>query len=103
MMRVKKQDKVLVISGKDKGKVGEIIEILPKKDKLKVKGVAIATCHVKPRKAGATGGIVKKESYINLSKVMPICGSCNKATRVGFKSLADGKKARNCKRCGEIF
>src|SRR3990167_1067222 len=102
MMRVKKQDKVLVISGKDKDKIGEVIEILPKKDKLKVKGIAIATCHVKPSRAGVPSGIIKKESFIHISKVMPVCGSCDKATRVGFKILEDGKKARNCKRCGGL-
>lgn len=103
MMRVKKKDQILVISGKDKGKKGEVIEVLPKKGKLKVKGIAIATRHVKPRRAGEPSGIVKSETFINLSKVMPICKACSKPARVGVKLLEGEKKARNCKRCGEIF
>lgn len=103
MMRVKKKDQVLIISGKDKGKKGEVIEILPKKGKLKVKGVAIATRHVKPKKAGELSGIIKSEAFIPLSKVMPVCKSCDKSTRIAAKMLENGTKARSCKRCGEIF
>lgn len=69
MMRVKKKDKVIILSGKDKGKQGEVIEILPKKGKLKVKGVGIMTRHVKAKRAGEPSGIIKTESYIPLSKV----------------------------------
>lgn len=103
MMRVKKKDTVLILSGKDKGKKGEVIEVLPKKGTLKVKGVAIATRHVKPKKAGEPSGIIKAESYIQLSKVMPVCKACKNATRVGAKFLENGNKERCCKRCGEIF
>lgn len=102
-MRVKKKDQVMVISGKDKGKKGEIIEVLPKKGKLKVKGVAVATRHVKPKRAGEPSGIIKSESFIPLAKVMPVCTSCGKATRIAAKVMDNGKKARSCKRCGEIF
>jgi large subunit ribosomal protein L24 len=103
MMRVKKSDKVVVLSGKDKGKTGDIIAILPKKGKVKVKDVAVVTKHTKPRKAGETAGIVKSESFIDISRVLPVCKSCSKPTRVGSKLLEDGKKFRSCKRCGEIF
>lgn len=103
MMRIKKNDKVKVLSGKDSGKISSIIAILPKKGKVKVKDVAVVTKHVKPRRAGETSGIIKSESYIDLSKVLPICKSCNEPTRIGAKLLEDGKKFRSCKRCGEIF
>ncbi|OGB84214.1 50S ribosomal protein L24 [candidate division TM6 bacterium RIFCSPHIGHO2_12_FULL_32_22] len=102
-MHVKKNDKVKILSGKDEGKVGDIIAILPKKGKVKVKDIAVVTKHTKPRKQGEKAGIVKAESYIDASKVLPICKSCNKPTRVGSKLLEDGKKSRSCKRCGEIF
>ncbi len=102
MMRVKKNDKVAVITGKNKGKQGTIIEILPKEGKVKVKDVAIVTRHRKARKQGETSAIVKSESFIDISNIMPICGSCKKPTRVGSK-IVNEKKALICKRCNEIM
>lgn len=97
---IKKNDQVQVIAGKDKGKQGSIIEVFPKKGKVRVKGVSIATKHVKPRRQGEAGGIVKSESLIDLSNVMLVCGACNKPTRVGTKiAEASGKKIRMCRRC----
>lgn len=101
-MRIKKNSTVVVISGKDKGKQGPVIEILLKKNKIKVKDVAIATRHVKARKQGEVSGIVKSEAFIDLSKVMPVCGSCKKATVPRMK-LVDNKKMLACKRCNEII
>ena len=101
--RIKKNDLVRVVSGKDKNKEGSVIQVLPKKNKVLVKDVAVVTRHVKPRKAGEQGGIRKEESYIRLSKVMPVCTACKKATRVNAKLLDSGKKARMCNRCSEIF
>lgn len=101
--RIKKNDLVRVITGKDKNKEGSVIQVLPKKGTVLVKDVAVVTRHVKPRKAGEQGGIRKEESYIRLSKVMPVCTACKKATRVNAKQLEGGKKARMCNRCKEIF
>ncbi len=101
--RIKKNDLVRVITGKDKNKEGSVIQVLPKKKKVLVKGVAMVTRHVKPRKAGEQGGIRKEESYILLSKVMPVCTACKKASRVNTKQLESGKNARMCNRCKEIF
>lgn len=103
MMRVNKNDKVVVISGKDKGKSGDVIAILPKKGKVIVKGVNIVTRHVKARKQGDVPGIKKDESCIKLSKVMPVCGSCKKPCRIGTTKLKDGKNARICGKCKEIM
>ena len=103
MARIKKNDTVLVLSGKDRGKQGAVIAILPKKDKVMVKDVALVTKHVKARKAGEVAGIKKQESFIDLSNVMPICGTCKKPCRVNAKMLESGKKARICGRCKEIF
>ena len=101
--RIRKNDTVRVISGKNKGKEGAVIAILPKKGKVMVKNVAIATQHVKPRRAGEPGGIRKEESFIDMSHVMPVCSSCKKPSGVNVKQLDTGKSARVCNRCKEIF
>jgi large subunit ribosomal protein L24 len=101
--RVKKNDKVVVLSGKDKGKEGTVIAILPKIGKVMVKGVGIITKHLKARKQGGFAGIKKEESFINVSKVMPVCGACKKPCRVASKELEQGKKIRICNRCEETF
>lgn len=101
--RIKKNDTVVVISGKDKGKKGSVIQIKPKTSEVLVKDVGVVTRHVKPRRQGETGGIKKEEQFITLSKVMPICSACNKATRVGSKQLDSGKRARMCVKCKETF
>ena len=82
MKRVRKGDKVIVLTGKDKGKKGEVVEVSPKKGKLKVKGVNVATRHYKARKQGETSGIKKLEAYINISNVMAIDEETSKPVRV---------------------
>lgn len=98
-LHVKKGDEVLVISGRDKGKKGKVLEVSPKERKVIVEGRAIVTKHVKPKRQGQLGGIVKAESAIYADKVMPVCPKCDKATRVGH-DVKDGKKIRVCKKCG---
>ena len=98
-MNIKKDDKVVVLSGKDKGKQGKILVSDPKAAKVIVEGVNVATKHQKPRKQGEEGGIFKIETPIYASKVQLVCPKCGKATRVGHK-IADGKKVRVCKKCG---
>ena len=98
-MRIKKGDTVKVLSGNDKGKTGEVIEILPKTQKVVVKGVNIRKKHVKPRKQGEEGGIISVECAIHSSKVNVVCPKCGKATKVGY-SEEKGEKVRVCKKCG---
>ena len=98
-MNIKKDDKVVVLSGKDKGKEGKILSADPKTLKVIVEGVNVATKHQKPRKQGEEGGIIKVETPIYASKVQLVCPKCGKATRVAHK-LVDGKKVRVCKKCG---
>ena len=98
-MNIKKDDKVVVLSGKDKGKQGKILVSDPKAMKVIVEGVNIATKHQKPRKQGEEGGIIKVETPIYASKVQLVCPKCGKATRVAHK-LEGGKKVRVCKKCG---
>ena len=103
-LHVKTGDKVMIISGKDKGKSGKIMAVSPKEGKVIVEGLNIVTKHMKPRRMGEQGGIVKAESAIYACKVMPICPKCGKATRVGHV-MKDNKKVRVCKKagCGETF
>ena len=98
-MNIKKDDKVVVLSGKDKGKQGKILVSDPKAAKVIVEGVNVATKHQKPRKQGEEGGIIKVETPIYAAKVQLVCPKCGKGTRVGHK-IADGKKVRVCKKCG---
>ena len=99
-MNVKKNDTVLVLSGKDKGKKGKVLSVDPESRKVIVEGVNVASRHQKPRKQGEEGGIIKKEAPMYACKVMRVCPKCNKATRPAHKFLADGKKVCVCKKCG---
>ena len=98
-MSIKQGDKVIVLSGKDKGKIGEVLTAMPAQGKVIVQGVNVCSRHTKPRKQGEEGGIVKREAAIYASKVQVVCPKCGKNTRVGCE-LKDGKKVRTCKKCG---
>ena len=102
-VHVKSGDTVMIISGKDRGKKGKVLEVSPKEGKVIVEGRNIMTKHLKPRKAGDPAGIVKAEGAMYACKVVPICPKCNKPTRVGQKLYENGKKERICRKCGEIF
>ena len=98
-MHIKKGDTVVVLSGDDKGVKGEVIAVSPEEGKVIVKDVNIIHKHVKPRKQGETGGIVKRETPIRSCKVALYCDKCGKGVRVGYK-VEDGKKTRICRKCG---
>ena len=85
-MNVKKNDTVIVLSGKDKGKKGKVLEAMPAAGKVVVEGVNVATCHVKPKKQGDQGGIINREIPMYASKVMLVCPKCGKATRHAVSS-----------------
>lgn len=102
-IQLKSGDKVIVLSGKDRGKQGKIVAVSPKEGKLIVEGVNIVSKHVKPRKAGQEGGIVKTESALYACKVQLVCPHCGKSTRIAHKFMEDGKKKRSCKKCGEVL
>jgi len=98
-LHVKQGDEVMVISGKDKGKKGKVLAVSPKEGKIIVEGRNVVTKHVKPKKQGQLGGIVKAEGALYACKVMPVCPKCDKPTRVGHEVKND-KKTRVCKKCG---
>ena len=98
-MNIKKNDTVIVLSGKDKGVKGKVLVAMPADNKVIVENVNVATCHTKPRRQGETGGIVKRETPIRSCKVALYCEKCGKGARVGFETK-DGKKTRICRKCG---
>lgn len=102
-LKIKKNDQVIVISGKDKNKKGKVLVADPRKGKVIVEGVNMATKHQKPRSQTQAGGIIKQEIAINASKVMLVCPKCSNPTRVGYKILDDGSKVRYCKKCSETL
>lgn len=101
-LNVKKGDTVVVLSGKDKGKQGEVLQALPKKGKVIVKDVNKVKRHTKPNQKAPQGGILVKEAPLHASKVMVVCPACKKPTRIAHK-LVDGKNVRVCKKCGEVI
>ncbi len=98
-MKIRSNDTVVVLSGKDKGKTGKVLRVDVKGQKVVVVGVNVATKHQAPRRQGQEGGIIKVETPIYASKVQLVCPKCGKPTRVGFK-VENGKKTRICKKCG---
>ncbi len=98
---VRQGDKVLVLSGKDKGKKGQVIAAEPKSERVKVEGVNIVKKHAKATSKIPQGGIREMEAPIAASKVMVICPACNRPTRVKKEEAADGKRVRVCRHCGE--
>ena len=100
--RIKKGDNVMVITGKDKGKTGEVLNVLPAQQKVVVRGVNIIKRHTKPSQT-APGGIVERENAIHLSNVALIDPTSNKATKIGFRTLEDGRKVRYSKSSNEIL
>ena len=98
-LKIKKNDTVVVLSGKDKGKQGKVQGTVPSEAKVIVEGINMVTCHVKARKQGQESAIVKREAPLYASKVQVVCPKCNKGTRVCHKIEGD-KKVRICKKCG---
>ena len=98
-MNIKKNDTVIVLSGKDKGVKGKVLVAMPAENKVIVEKVNDATCHTKPRKQGDVGGIVKRETPIRACKVALFCDKCGKGVRVGYK-VENGQKTRICRKCG---
>ena len=98
-LHIKSGDTVQVISGDSKGSTGKVLAVSPKEKKVIVEGVNVASKHMKPKKQGEQGGIIKMETPIYACKVMVVCPKCGKATRVAH-AIVDGKKVRICKKCG---
>ncbi|MDD2509603.1 MAG: 50S ribosomal protein L24 [Syntrophomonas sp.] len=102
-MRIKKGDTVLVTTGKDAGKKGKVLRVIPDKNRVVIEGVNRVKKHQKPSRAIPQGGILKIESPLNATNVMLVCSRCNKPTRIAHKLMENGEKARICKQCGEAL
>lgn len=104
-LHIKTGDTVMLLTGdqKDRKKTGKVLEVSPEEGKVIVEGINKVKKHVKPRKAGDPSGIIETESAVYACKVQLVCPKCNKPTRVGVKVYEDGKKDRQCKKCGETF
>ena len=98
-MKIRKNDTVKIISGKDRGKTGKVVKVFPKHQRIVVEGVALKKRHERPRKTGQKGQVVQVGSWIDASNTMIVCKSCKKEVRVGFNTI-EGKKIRVCKKCG---
>jgi len=102
-VHVKKGDVVMVIAGKDAGKKGKVLEVIPSRNRVVVEGVNIVKRHTRPTQKLPQGGIIEKEAPFASSNVMIYCSKCNKPVRINKEILANGKKVRVCNKCGEAF
>lgn len=100
-IRIKKDDKVKVLTGKDKGKIGKVLKVMKKTNRVVVENINMVKVHQKPSQANPQGGIADKNMPIHISNLMIMCNSCVKPTRIGIKQLEDGKRVRICKKCDQ--
>ena len=102
-MKIRRDDTVLVITGKDTGKKGRVRQSSPKESRVVVEGVNMVKRHMRPRGRARQAGIIEREAPIHISNVMLLCTKCNRPTRCGIRLLEDGSKVRVCRRCGEMI
>ncbi len=99
-MKIKRNDTVLITKGKDRGRTGKVLKVLPKQKSILVEGLNLVKKHIRPKKAREKGQIVKKPAPVDVSNVKIICPKCKKTTKIGYKQ-EKGKKYRVCKKCGQ--
>ncbi|MDP2931187.1 MAG: 50S ribosomal protein L24 [Chloroflexota bacterium] len=102
-MKIRKNDNVLVLSGKDKGKKGKVRSAYPKNERIVVEGINFVKRHARAKGTVRQAGIIELEAPLHISNVMLVCNKCNKPTRVGFRVLQDGRKVRFCRTCDEVI
>jgi large subunit ribosomal protein L24 len=100
-IKIKKDDKVKVLTGKDKGKIGKVLKVVKKTNRVIVENINVVKAHQRPSQANPQGGIVEKAMPLDISNLMVMCNSCIKPTRIGSKQLEDGKRVRICKKCNQ--
>ncbi len=102
-MKIRRNDTVVVIAGKDKGKRGRVRQSLSDESRVVVEGVNMVKRHMKPRGTAKQAGIIEREAPIHISDVMILCSKCSRPTRIGIRFVEDGSKVRVCRRCGEMI
>ena len=100
-IRLKKDDKVKILTGKDKGKIGKVLKVVKKTNRVIIENINVVKVHQRPTQANPQGGIVDKNMPLHISNLMIMCNSCVKPTRIGMKQLEDGKRVRICKKCSQ--
>lgn len=100
-IRIKKDDKVKILTGKDKGKIGKVLKVVKKTNRIVVENINVVKVHQRPSQINPQGGIVEKPMPMDVSNMMLMCNSCVKPTRIGIKQLEDGKRVRVCKKCNQ--
>ena len=100
-IRIKKDDKVKVLTGKDKGKIGKVLKVVKKTNRIVVENINMVKVHQRPTQENPQGGIVEKAMPMDVSNLMLMCNSCVKPTRIGIKQLEDGNRVRVCKKCNQ--
>ncbi len=103
MLKIKKNDIVICIAGRDKGKKGKVLSVIPKKNRVIVEGINMIKRHTRRTREDQQGGVIHKETGIQLSNLALVCGKCNKTVRVAISMLKDGSKVRTCKKCKEVI
>jgi large subunit ribosomal protein L24 len=101
--KLRKNDTVMVVTGRERGKTGKVLRVLPLRGRVVVERLNMVKRHTKPRGAGSPGGIVEKEAPLDVSNVMVMCDRCNAPVRIGIKFSGDGSKSRVCRRCGDAL
>jgi large subunit ribosomal protein L24 len=102
-VQIRKNDSVMVIAGRERGKTGKVLRVIPDKDAVIIERLNLVKRHTRPRGPQQPGGIIEKEASIHISNLMIMCDKCNAPVRIGKKSLTDGKKIRFCRRCNEAL
>ncbi len=102
-MKIRKDDTVIIIAGKDKGKKGKVRRAFPKEDRVIIEGLNMIKRHSRTRGAARQAGIIELEAPVHISNVMLLCNKCGKPARIGFRFLDDGSKVRVCRACGEVI
>ena len=102
-LSIKKNDTVLVLTGKEKGKRGRVLSVYPSKEQLLIEKINMIKKHMKPSRKYTQGGIIEKEAPLHISNVMLVCPKCSKPARIGNSILQDGRKVRTCKKCKEVI
>lgn len=101
--KIKKNDKVIVFVGKERGKIGTVLKVDSEKGRAIIEKVNIVKRHAKPSAQTSQGGIIEKEAPLNISNIMIVCNKCTEPTRIGRRILEDGSRVRVCKKCGELI
>jgi large subunit ribosomal protein L24 len=101
--KIKKGDTVMIIAGRERGKTGKVLSLLPAGGKVTVEKLNMIKRHTKPNQKTRQGGIIEREAPVAISNVMFLCGNCNKPVRLGIQALEDGRRVRVCKKCKEVI